>query len=117
MVYPKHDRYIGGSLDKYGEFSHQEAALFEQILQPGAVALDIGANIGAHTLLFAQKVGPTGRVYGFEPQRVPFQMLCANIALNSIANTYCLQRAVGEAPGTIIVPNLDLNQDMTSARV
>jgi hypothetical protein len=33
--------------------------------------------------------------------------LCANVALNSIANVYCRDEALGEAPGTIRVPPLD----------
>jgi len=32
--------------------------------------IDIGANVGAHTLFFAKAVGPAGRVFAFEPQRM-----------------------------------------------
>jgi FkbM family methyltransferase len=35
-------------------------------LHPGAVALDVGANVGMLTIMMAQHVGPTGQVFAFE---------------------------------------------------
>jgi len=55
---------------------------FRQLVQPGWSILDIGANMGAHTIALARLVGPTGKVLSFEPQRIIFQALCANVALN-----------------------------------
>ncbi len=86
MLYNLQDVYIGRSFDLYGEFSQGEVRLFSQILQPGMVALDVGANIGAHTVWMARAVGPTGRVIAFEPQRSIFEMMCANLAINAIGN-------------------------------
>jgi FkbM family methyltransferase len=108
MLFNVNDRYIGRSLDLYGEFSEGEVELFRQIVQAGDVVLDVGANIGAHTLFFARQVGPGGCVLAFEPQRVVFQTLCANMALNSVTNARCLPYAVGAEPGQITVPVLDM---------
>jgi len=107
MLYNVNDQYIGRSFDLYGEFSEGETDLFRQLLRPGQTVLDIGANIGAHTVFFARQVGPTGRVLAFEPQRLVFQALCANVALNSLANTWCRQQAVGAQAGHLTVPALD----------
>jgi FkbM family methyltransferase len=107
MLYNINDVYVGGSLDRYGEFSEGEVELFRQVVQPDTVVVDIGANLGAHTLFFANAVGPKGRVYAFEPQRIVFQTLCANMALNSVTNVLCLPMAVGEEHGSIRVPMLD----------
>jgi len=107
LLYNPHDRYIGRSIALYGEYSNEEAALFRSLLKPGALSLDIGAHIGPHTLVLADSVGPQGAVLAFEPQRVIFQMLCANMALNNHTNTYCYHAAVGERKGTLIVPELD----------
>ena len=107
MLYNPNDKFVGRSLDLYGEFSEGEAALFGQCVKPGHVVLDIGANVGAHTLFFAAAVGPRGRVVAFEPQRLVFQTLCANVALNSITNVICRNEAVGATPGTVRVPVLD----------
>ncbi|MHB8898301.1 MAG: FkbM family methyltransferase [Thermoguttaceae bacterium] len=104
MLYLVQDRYIGQSLDLYGEFSHGEMDLLRQVVQAGQVVLDIGANIGTHTVFFAQAVGPAGLVFAFEPQRVLFQMLCGNLALNGLTNVHARQAAVGQQTGTIRVP-------------
>jgi FkbM family methyltransferase len=111
MLYNFHDRYIGRSLDVYGEFSEGEVDVFRQILKPGMVVLDIGANIGAHTVFFAQAVEPEGRVLAFEPQRIIFQTLCANAALNSLTNVDCRHAAVGNCTGEIVVPSLDYSRE------
>jgi FkbM family methyltransferase len=110
LVYNIHDIYIGRSLELYGEFSEGEIELFQQIVKPGRVVVEVGANIGAHTVFLAQAVGPMGRVLAFEPQRVIFQVLCANLALNSLPNVHAWQAAVGNKPGEIVVPVLDYSQ-------
>jgi len=48
------------------------------ILQPGDVALDIGANVGFLTREFASLVGPQGRVFAFEPDPATFACLAYN---------------------------------------
>ena len=107
MCYNVNDMYVGQSLHQYGEFSEGEIDLFAQMVQPGDIIFDVGANIGCHTVWFAQTVGTSGAVFAFEPQRLVCQLLCANIALNSLMNTYCCQLALGAAPGSIAVPMLD----------
>jgi FkbM family methyltransferase len=63
---------------------------------PGATALDVGANIGAYSILLGQWVGPSGQVFAFEPAPEPFDGLSRHIALNGLANTvHPIQMAVG----------------------
>jgi FkbM family methyltransferase len=107
MVYNRHDIYIGRSLELYGEYSQGETQIFEQIVRPGDVVIEVGANIGAHTLRLAQLAGPSGRVHAFEPQRIVFQTLCANLALNSITNTHCYLQGVGSTAGELPIPPID----------
>lgn len=107
MLYNRNDAYVGRSIELYGEFSEGETELFAWCIRPGMLVLDVGANIGAHTLWLARAVGPTGAVIAFEPQRLVFQTLCANVALNSLTNVHCLQRALGPERGAITVPTLD----------
>ena len=104
MIFLTTDRYIGTSLDKYGEYCESEAEVFTQLLSPGDTVVEIGANIGAHTIHLAQLVGPEGKIYAFEPQRVIFQLLCGNIALNELFNVYTFQAGAGETAGTLKVP-------------
>jgi FkbM family methyltransferase len=107
VLYNRNDRYIGRSLEAYGEYSEAEIDLLCQVLNAGDTVVEVGANIGAHTLPLAQHVGPSGVVYAFEPQRILFQTLCANMALNGVTNAHCHQVAVGQAAGHIVVPWLD----------
>src|SRR5690606_13771278 len=53
MLFNKRDLYVGRSLATYGEFSEAEIGLFRQILRPGGVVIEAGANIGAHTVPLA----------------------------------------------------------------
>jgi FkbM family methyltransferase len=107
MMYLRQDRYIGRSFTEYGEYSEGEIDLFRQCLGPGDVALDIGANLGAHTIPIARLVGPTGFVFAFEPQRVLFNILCGNVALNELVNVKAFPFALGREPGQTRVMPLD----------
>jgi FkbM family methyltransferase len=107
ILYNRFDRYIGGSLQRYGEFSHSEQALFEVLVGRGQVVVEAGANIGAHTVLLSRLVGPDGEVHAYEPQRIVFQALCANVALNQCTNVYARQAALGVGAGSIVVPAPD----------
>lgn len=106
MLFNRRDMYIGRSLDAYGEYSEAEVIVFRQILWPGAVVLEAGANIGALTVPLARIVGELGHVVAFEPQRLQFHILCANLALNGLYNVFAYQQGVGRAPGEVRVPVL-----------
>lgn len=107
MLFNIKDTYVGRSFDLYGEFSELEVRMMAQILKPGMIAIDVGANIGAHTVFMAGAVTRSGAVVAFEPQRILHQMLCANLALNAIGNTVALHAASGAEPGAIMVPRVN----------
>jgi len=109
MLYNVHDMYVGRSFDLYGEFSEMEVQAFSQLIPRGGVALDVGANIGAHTVPMARMVGDSGMVVAFEPQRILHQMLCANLALNALPNVWSFWAGAGPENGTLRVPPLDYN--------
>lgn len=111
MLYLRHDRFIGRSLAVYGEWSELECALFAQVLGPGQVAVEVGANIGVHTLHLAKLVGPQGMVLAFEPQRVLFYLLCANLALNEQFHVRAYGLAVGDSVGLAKVPPVNYGRD------
>ena len=107
MAYNINDSYIGRSFDCYGEFSPGETALFAQLVASGSLVIDVGANIGAHTLFLAQTTGPRGTVFAIEPQRVVYQLLCTNMALNEVGNVHAIRAGAGRAPGRAFVPIMD----------
>ena len=68
----------------YGHFRPEVSKLLNRMLRPGHVAIDIGANIGMHTVIMANRCGPTGKVFCFEPDPHPFGRLKRNLALNGL---------------------------------
>ncbi len=107
FVANRHDFYLGNALIRYGEFSEAEWSFLAQFLQPGATVVEVGANIGTHTVSIARAVGTHGRVIAVEPQRVIFQYLCANLALNGLMNVETHQCGCGSDAGTLVVPEMD----------
>ena len=75
-----------------------ERQLLRQILVPGAIAVDAGANIGIYSQFLARCVGPAGAVYSFEPAPENFKRLRA--ATRRFSNVHVSQAAVGERSGT-----------------
>ncbi len=101
------DTVISRSLRVYGEFAGDEVDTILSLTRAGDHVLDLGANIGFHTLALARTVGPTGLVTSVEPQRFCFQLLCANVTANQLTTVNCLRAAVGDAPGICSVPRMD----------
>ncbi len=107
MLYNGNDNCIGRSLELYGEWAEAELRLLNPLIRPGSVVLDVGANIGTHSVFFARAVGPSGMVLSFEPDRLLFQQLCANMALNSITNVLTFNMAAGASAGSSYLTPLD----------
>ena len=74
-----------------------------QVIKSGDVALDIGANLGYHTVTMGELVGDTGSVISFEPQRIIFQQLNCNVFLNRLGNVHTFQYALGENKGEVYI--------------
>jgi FkbM family methyltransferase len=66
----------------FGAYEGPVRRNYRSLIRPGAVIFDIGANIGAHTLPFADFAAEGGRVYAFEPTDFAFAKLRRNLALN-----------------------------------
>lgn len=96
-------RYAQGELDNL--------AILLRACRPDPVLLDIGANIGVHSLMFSSMAGANGVVRAFEAQRIVYQMLLGNLAINSIENVYTQQVAMGAAPGTLRLPPVDYSRN------
>ena len=110
IMYNQLDEFVGKSLRLYGEYCQGEADLFEQIVKPGHIVVEAGANIGSHTIHLAQLAGDNGQVWAFEPQRLVFQLLAGNVALNSLTNVRCLQKCLGDGKEkTLLVPVLNVD--------
>ena len=73
---------IDFSIFLLGAFEPRLVRAYARLVRPGACVVDIGANIGAHTLRFARLVGERGSVIAYEPTAYAYRKLVANIGLN-----------------------------------
>ncbi|HEY5219095.1 MAG TPA: FkbM family methyltransferase [Gemmatimonadaceae bacterium] len=69
---------------RYLTWNPVEYEAFRAVLHPGDVALDVGANVGAYTVLFGLWVGDAGRVFAFEPAPAAYDGLQRHVALNKL---------------------------------
>lgn len=112
MMYLERDSIIGKCLETYGESHFHEVELLRQLVKPGDVAIDAGANIGVITVPLAQAVGKEGYVVALEAQPFIYNMLCGNLALNNLQNVQPFNRAVAERSGKLaFMPELDYTED------
>jgi FkbM family methyltransferase len=68
-------------------------------LQPGMIFYDLGANIGLFSMLAARIVGPSGRVFSFEPDRETAARLERNVGRNRFRNVTIVPKGVWSASG------------------
>ncbi len=76
--------------------------LIRALLQPGAGAVDVGANVGLLTLAMARAVGPGGRVRAFEPEARVREQLAKTLHLNGLAQVRLSGAAVGAEAGRLV---------------
>lgn len=82
-------RWIAGSSTNgcwLGTYERQLQTLFLETLRPGAIVLDIGANVGFFSLLASKLVGSSGHVYAFEPLPRNLYYLERHVRLNDATN-------------------------------
>jgi len=107
MLVNPHDMYIGPQILGNGVWAQEELILLRDYVHSGDVVIDVGANVGMHTLAFAHWVGETGLVHSFEPQRDVFNMLTTTLAINCWPQVVCHCKGVGSVLGNIFVPMVD----------
>jgi FkbM family methyltransferase len=98
MFHYMDDEVIGRSLQRYGQWALDEIALIADIMrrEPRGDFLDVGANVGAHTIGVAT-LFPAACVFAFEANPRTFQLLCTNITANGLTNVTALNYLVGDA--------------------
>ena len=96
MFHHADDEVIGQSLKRYGQWAIDEIGLIAHImrLQPLGDFLDLGANIGVHTVAIAT-LFPGRRVLALEANPRSFQLLCTNITANGLGNAQARHVLVG----------------------
>ncbi len=95
------DDWIGRTLYYFGDLDPKVTWVCKQILRPGDVVLDIGANLGLISLFSRQIVGEKGLVYAFEPQPALVDLMCQSLEKNGYSDVKVHQIALGVQKGTM----------------
>jgi FkbM family methyltransferase len=90
------------------DWFEDEIKFVRRLLRPGQRVIDIGANYGVYTLSMAKAVGPTGRVWAFEPASGTANLLAEGIAANGFGQVVLERSALSSACGTA---QLSLNEN------
>lgn len=77
----------------------REWSFIRRWLRPGMRCLDVGANLGVYTLIMAQAVGPSGRVWAVEPASSTASLLRKSLADGQFAQASLIQCALADRCG------------------
>jgi FkbM family methyltransferase len=103
------DRSLYLWMHKRGLMGAGERAVLSRLVQPGMTVVDVGANLGLYSLLFAALVGPTGRVISFEPDPDLFSLLRDNCAANGADHVEPRHLALGNTAARMVLNRMTLN--------
>ena len=67
--------------------------LMQRLLKPGDVFIDVGANVGLHTLAAARAMRGVGRIVAFEPCATTRRLLEASVGLNGFSGIVDIYQA------------------------
>ena len=85
---------IGRAIFDHGVWEPQATRFICPRIRPGMTVVDVGAHTGYYTILFAKRVGPTGRVLAIEPEKRALTFLHRNVEMNGYDNVTVLPIAL-----------------------
>jgi FkbM family methyltransferase len=86
-----------------GAYESHVLRLLERLLPSGGYFVDVGANIGLHSLIAASRVGPAGRVDAIEPEPFSRRRVEGHLRLNRLENVTVFPYALSEGRGTAVL--------------
>ena len=86
LLAPTHDLGLATFLAEGVTWEQETSDLLDLTLKEGMTFVDVGANVGFHTLHAARAVGASGVVFAFEPTPAVFQLLQRSVHLNGLGN-------------------------------
>ena len=89
------DTFINECLEKYGHWEKPTMDICRSYLKSDSYVIEVGAHIGSHTVILSD-ICKDGVVYSFELQKLIFQLLNANLLLNTCKNVYTYMEAVSD---------------------
>jgi FkbM family methyltransferase len=95
------DYFVGAPLAKGLPYEPSVTARVRELLKPGGVFVDVGANVGYYTMMAASLVGATGKVIAFEPNPQNCELIQMSVQANDFNNVELYPLAVADQPGTV----------------
>jgi FkbM family methyltransferase len=87
----------------FGGYERHFAALFSSLVGPGDQCVDVGANVGVHTVRLAKLAGRGGSVIAIEPEPSLADRARRNIELNGLANAHVVNAAASDKSGHTVL--------------
>ena len=84
-----------------GTYEREKVEAFYREISPASVVYDVGANVGIYTVLACRAVGPSGRVFAFEPVAANLEFLRRNVGVNRFSNCEIVPAAVSDKNGAV----------------
>ena len=85
----------------FGTYEPELRDIVRSVLPVGGIALDVGANVGWHTLLMAHLVGHGGRVFAVEANPSVRKRLEDNLKLNGFRQVEVIPYAIADSEGVV----------------
>lgn len=92
---------LGWHVAFFGSYEPELREIFRGVLPSGGVAVDVGANVGWHTMLMAKLVGQGGRVLAAEANPSVRERLERNLSANRFAHVRVIPHAIADADGIL----------------
>jgi FkbM family methyltransferase len=105
------DTFINECLEKYGHWEKPTMDICRSYLKSDSYVIEVGAHIGSHTVILSD-ICKDGVVYSFELQKLIFQLLNANLLLNTCKNVYTYMEAASDENKIESIGEIDY-QNMT----
>jgi FkbM family methyltransferase len=95
--------FLEWQLWAFGGYEQHFAELFRCLVSPGDRCVDVGANIGVHTVRLAKLAGSGGSVIAIEPDPGLAGRARRNIALNGLGNARVINAAASDQAGETVL--------------
>lgn len=105
----KFNFYGGGDRGEILYHAYWDKLFFEELnkikkyIKQGDTVIDVGGNLGFFVLVLNELVGPSGKIYSFEPSGRLMKRLEKTILINKISNVTLVNLALGESEGNSIL--------------
>lgn len=91
--------YLDAQIHAHGLYEPHIVEMMREHISPGDTCIDVGANIGHHTILMSHFVSDSGQVYAYEPIPHLRDQMSRSLQINSIHNVTIHDVALSDKEG------------------